>query len=165
MGRRAGYSRKNYNYRMDPYIDGNTVRQPAPVRQPVRRRTETIRPDVSRSTRRNRERALQLNLAYVTFLAIAAVITLSVCVRFLQQQSTSTSYRKSIASLEGQFSALKMENDAENKRIQSSVNLEDIKDIAINKLGMVYPREGQVYVYNSQSDQNYMRQFEDVPTE
>lgn len=165
MGRTAGYSRKNYNYRVDPYIEGNAVRKPARVQQPVRPvHEERKRPAVSRETRRNRERAQQINMGYVMFLTVATVATLFVCVRFLQLQSESTAYRKSITSLESQLSTIKMNNDAEYKRAASSEDLAAIKDIAINELGMVYPEEGQVQTYNSQEG-DYVKQYEEVPTE
>ena len=165
MGRTAGCSRKNYNYRMDPYIEGNTVRKPDRVQQPQRPvREERMRPAVSRKTRRNREKALQINLGYVAFLTAAAVATLFVCVRFLKLQSESTAYLKTVTSLESQLATLKMDNDADYERTISSVDLEKIKDIAINELGMVYADEGQVITYDSQSS-DYVRQYEDVPSE
>lgn len=165
MGRTAGYSRKNYNYRMDPYIEGNTVRKPDRVQRPERPvRKERMRPAVSRKTRRNREKALQINLGYVAFLTAAAVATLFVCVRFLKLQAESTAYLKTVTSLESQLATLKMDNDADYERTISSVDMEKIKDIAINELGMVYADEGQVITYDSQSG-DYVRQYEDVPSE
>lgn len=165
MGRTAGYSKKNYNYRMDPYIEGNVVRNPEQANAvPKRRREEEIRPSVSRKTRRNREKAQQINLAYVLFLLAAAVATLFVCVNFLQIQAESTAHRKTVASLESQLSALKMENDVAYEAAVSSVDLEKVKDIAINELGMVYADKGQIITYDSQ-DNDYVRQYEDVPTE
>ena len=57
MGRTAGYSKKNYNYRMDPYIEGNVVRKPERSNAvPQRKRTEEVTPSVSRNARRNREK-------------------------------------------------------------------------------------------------------------
>ena len=46
----------------------------------------------------------------------------------------------------------------------SSVDLEYVRDTAINKLGMVYASSGQVVTYNDQ-DGDYVRQYEDVPAE
>lgn len=165
MGRRAGYSKKNYNYRMDPYIEGNVVRKAERANAvPQRRNEEELRPSVSRNTRKNREKAQQINFAYVLFLLAAAVATLFVCVNFLQVQAESTAHRKHVASLESQLSALKMENDAAYEAALSSVDLEAVKNIAINELGMIYADQGQIITYNSQ-DSDYVRQYEDVPTE
>ena len=165
MGRTAGYSRNNYNYRMDSYIEGNTVRRAQygqTVEKPARRVQR--RPAVSSKTRRNRERALQIDFGYVLFLTAAAIASLFVCVKFLQLQSISTAYQKSVTSLESQLSTLKHTNDAQYENIISSMNLEEIKKIAMDDLGMVYAEKGEVITYNSQ-DSDYVRQYDDVPTE
>ena len=159
MGRRAGYSKQNYNYRMDPYIEGNAVRYAERANS-----VPEIRPSVSKKTRKNREKAQQINFAYVLFLLAAAVATLFVCVHFLQIQAESTAHRKQVASLESQLSALKMENDAAYEEAVSSVDLEKAKDIAIHELGMVYADQGQIMTYDSQ-DSDYVRQYDNVPTE
>lgn len=165
MGRRAGYSKKNYNYRMDPYIGGNVVQKPERAyTAPQRRHEEEVRHSVSRNTQKNREKAKQINFAYVLFLLAAAVTTMFVCVNFLQLQAESTARRKAVASLESQISTLKMENDAAYEEAVSSVDLEKVKDIAINELGMVYADQGQIITYDSQ-DSDYVRQYESVPTE
>ena len=164
MGRKAGYSRKDYNYRMDPYIDGNTVRQPVHV-EPVKPvPEEKLSPKVSRDARRNREKAIQVNLAYVVFLAAAAVVALGICIKFLQLQSASTAYRKTIAGLESQLASKRMDNDTEYKRAASSIDLNEVKDIAINELGMVYAKEGQVRTYNGQAG-DYVKQYSEIPVE
>lgn len=170
MGRTAGYSRKDYNYRMDPYIGGNTVRKPERVPQPGRPpreedlRSEPQKQEPSQRTQRNRQRALQLNFGYVFFLAVAAAAMLYFSVQFLQMQAESMSHRKTITDLEKELSEVKMNNDAEYKRVSSSADLEKIKDIAINELGMVYAGEGQVITYNNQ-EEDYVKQYGDVPTE
>ena len=58
---------------------------------------------------------------------------------------------------------MKLANDTKYDETMASVDLEKIKDIAINELGMVYAQEGQIINYNSQ-DGDYVRQYEDVPT-
>lgn len=58
---------------------------------------------------------------------------------------------------------MKLANDTKYDETMASVDLEKIKDIAINELGMVYAEQGQIINYNSQ-DGDYVRQYEDVPT-
>ncbi|MCI5994653.1 MAG: hypothetical protein MRZ45_01685 [Blautia sp.] len=165
MGRTAGYSKRDYRFRMDPYIEGNVVHQPKRADYvPERRNEEQLKPSVSRETRRNRARARGINFGYVLFLLAAAVATVFVCVHFLQLQAENTSYRKRVGSLESQLSALKMENDAAYDAAVSSVVLEKVKDIAIHELGMVYADKGQIITYNSQ-DGDYVRQYDEVPKE
>lgn len=165
MGRKAGYSKKNYNYRMDPYIEGNVVRKPERTATALpRREREEIKPAVSKHARRNRAKAQQINFGYVLFLLAAAVATLFVCVNFLKLQAESTAHRRHVASLESQLSERKLENDAVYEAAVSSLDMEEIRDIAINRLGMIYADQGQIITYDSQ-DGDYVRQYEDVPTE
>ena len=57
---------------------------------------------------------------------------------------------------------MKLSNDEEYSRIESSVNLEQIKQIAINELGMTYAGEGQIVEYSSEGS-DYVRQVADIP--
>jgi cell division protein FtsL len=163
MGRTAGYSKRDYNYRTDSYIEGNVVRDP---KRATPRRQEGNSAQTTRSTnsRRNRERAARVDMKYVGFLCVAALITISACVHFLRLQATSTAHLKRVTSLESQLSTLKMDNDAAYEQAVSSVDLEHVKDVAINEFGMIYADQGQIITYDSQ-DSDYVRQYEDVPTE
>lgn len=49
-----------------------------------------------------------------------------------------------------------MENDEEYNRINSNIDLEEIKRIAIGELGMTYAGEGQIITY-SHVGNDYMR--------
>lgn len=152
---------RSYNpYEMNTYVDGNTVRK---IRTAPARETKTGTAP-SRSTRKNREKALQMNLSYVLFLTAAAVITVAVCINYLKLQSKNTYYQKTVTALGTQLSELKLENDSEYNRILSSVDLEEVKRVAMEDLGMVYASEKQIYRYDSaQSD--YVRQYEEIPAE
>ena len=44
----------------------------------------------------------------------------------------------------------------------SSVDLEEIKRIAISELGMKYAKEGQVITYSGEGS-DYVRQYDDIP--
>ena len=91
-------------------------------------------------------------------------MTLFLCVNYLKLQSQNTIFRNQTASLESQLADLKQQNDAAYENALTSVDLDTIRDIAINKLGMVYAGEEQVKTYDDKSS-DYVRQYEDVPTE
>ena len=76
----------------------------------------------------------------------------------------ATSSQKKIASLESQLAELKKVNADDLNRIETSVNLEEIRDIAINELGMVYATQENVVLYKKTS-QNYVSQYDSVPQE
>lgn len=105
-----------------------------------------------------------MNMPYVVFLAAASIATVCVCVNFLQLQSQSVNYRKEITSLETTLSNMRLANDNAYENAVSSVNMEEIKEIAVNQLGMTYASEGQVVTY-SRREGDYIRQYSEIPTE
>ena len=84
------------------------------------------------------------------------------CVTYLQLQAETTSRVKNIAALETELEDLKKENDDNYTRIMTSVDLDYIRDVAINELGMVYANEDQVILYDG-GTKDYVRQSQDVP--
>ena len=141
-------------------VEGNVVRklQIAPQYQ-----ESTNKPaEVPRRSRRQQSNTL--SIPYCIFLAVACVLTLTLGAYYLQQQALSTKSQKDIASLESELAELKKANADDLNRIETSVNLEEIRDIAINELGMVYATEENVVLYKNKS-QNYVSQYEDVPQE
>ena len=146
------------NYDVHVYVDGNTVRKlgAAPAVQ------EEIRPSVSKKTLRNRERSMQMNLGYVLFLACAAVLTVMICVNYLKLQARYTSLQKQGTRLETTLDSLKLDNDEEYNRIVSGVNLEHVKTVAMQKLGMVYASQDQIVTYDA-AGKDYVKQYQDIP--
>lgn len=144
------------------YIDGNVVRRVQTV--PKQDRREQQKRSASINARRNREKALRMNLPYVVFLTVASIATVFVCINFLKLQAQGITYRTEIANLESRLSTMKLANDNAYEDAVSSVNMDEVKTIAINELGMEYADEGQVITYSSQ-DGDYIRQYQEIPTE
>ena len=139
-------------------VEGSTARSTVvePVMVPVRSG------QISAQARSNRERSLQMNLGYVIFLAVTAVLCVAICVNYLKLQASYTQLQKAGTSLEVQLSELRLENDAVYNRIISSVNLEHVKDVAMNKLGMVYSSEVQTVTYQ-ETEPDYVKQYQEIP--
>jgi cell division protein FtsL len=160
-GRRRSTSRTTMKSNTSTYQYGNTVRQlqaaPNPYVTP-----EVDKPRLSNSTRKNREKALNMNLGYVMFLAIAAIVTLVVCVSYLKFQAEMTQKIKSISSLEKEVADLRSDNDETYNRINNSIDLEHIKQVALEEIGMVYASEDQVVLYDNE-ESDYVRQYSDIP--
>ena len=64
--------------------------------------------------------------------------------------------------MQSQIEDLRADNDARYKEITTSVDLNYIKDVAMNQLGMSYATEDQV-VYYSVEKNNFMDQYSDIP--
>lgn len=145
------------------YIQGNTVRKQDISRQPdIKRQLQEPVKRVNHSTRKNRERAFYMNFTYVLFLVSALLVVGVVLVGYIRLQSDITNTVKHISALESELNDLKLSNDEEYSRITSSVDLEEIKRIAIGELGMRYAQEGQIITY-SPNGSDYVRQFADIP--
>lgn len=168
---RTSYIEKNQR-RTQAYVEGNTVRRlnTMPEREygadrEIRERENREREQDRRARRaaqKNRERAMQMSPAYLVFLTLAVILTVGVCVCYIQLQSDISSRMRNIASLESQILDLQMENDAAMKRIETSVDLDEIKNTAMNEMGMVYPGEEQI-IYFTVDTNDYMNQYQDIP--
>lgn len=148
------------------YIEGNAVRKmeaaPDYRGEEEEKRRRAIKRKNQHTARRNQERALRMNRGYVAFLSLAAMVTALVSVVYIQLQSDVTSRLRNISALESQVSDMKADNDALLKRIDTSVNLEAIKEAAIHQLGMVYAGADQI-IYYSVDDDDYMNQYDEIP--
>lgn len=155
----------NKNY----YINGSTVRELET--QPVRRekgRNEQELAEIRRkknrrnAARRNREKAMYMGRGQVVFLTVCALISAAAAAGYIQIQAQVSSSMRQIAALESKVTDLKADNDAKYKSITTSVDLDYVKEVAINELGMKYAAEDQV-VYYSIDKNNFMDQYQDIP--
>jgi cell division protein FtsL len=151
------------------YVNGSAVREleTQPLRRPERPDRRKIEEEQRKkrrrnAARRNRERELGMSKGYVIFLS-ACVAAVAVCaVNLIQMQSQVSQRMKNIAAMESQLTDMKADNDARYKEIVTSVDLEYIKDVAINQLGMNYATAEQL-IYFTVDNQNFMDQYGDIP--
>ncbi len=141
------------------YIEGNTARQ---IQAPQQAGPYKNYPVVSKTTRKNRERAQGMTWVFVVFLAVVSVAVLYTCVQFLQLKAQITNSVETIAELESEYSQLRADNDAYESQLNASVDLEEVKKAAVERLGMKYPADNQVITYQMPKG-SYVRQFQDVP--
>lgn len=151
--RRNDYRRDYRNdYRRDEYIYDNVARQ----RDFVRTLEEEPRRSISNEARKNREKARHMSLGYVAFLVAALCCIGMVLVNYLQIQSKVTMAAKVVATKEQELNNLRLSNDEALNRIDSSIDIEEIKRIAIGELGMTYAAEGQIVTYTNEGN-DYLR--------
>lgn len=141
-------------------IEGNTARKVQTREYPSRERQP------ERRERRHAEKSnvQYVNVLYMIFLAAASCMVLWSCVNYLQLQAETTSRVKHIASLETELEDLRKENNDNYTRIMTSVDLDHIRDVAINELGMVYAEPNQVILYDGGTD-DYVRQNGSIPSD
>lgn len=157
-GRRTAYGSRTRMQEKQAYIQGNTARKlqvvPKEYERPVKK--------LSHATRKNRERALHMNIGYVLFLVTAMVAAGVILTGYLTLQSDITNSIKNISKLESELNSMKLDNDETYSRITSNVNLEEVRRIAIQELGMQYAQEGQIVTFNGE-DSDYVRQTGEIP--
>ena len=156
------------------YTEGNTVRKVEAVpserdyREERRRREareqEEEQKRKKRIARQTQEKALRESRRYVMFLTMGVLIFGLFAGIYITIQSDITARMKTISKLESQISDLKAENDEAYKRISTAVDLEAIKDTAINELGMFYATSDQIIYYTVDND-DYMNQYIEIPAE
>lgn len=151
-------NRDIYEYRNSSYVYGNTVRKldvtTAIEEEPAKR--------LSDATRKNREKAAHMSLGYVLFLVSAMAVAAAVLIGYIRLQAENTMAMEKIASMESELNDLRLKNNEEYSRVVSDVDLEEVKRIAIEELGMQYAEEGQVIKVEGAKD-DYVRQYTDMP--
>ena len=140
------------------YVQGNTVRK----LQQQQEITERPKKKVNNSIRKNRERAKHMSAGYVLFLGAALAACGMILVYYIGLQSDITNSVKNISRLESQLNDLKVANEENYSRISSSVDLEEIRRIAIQELGMQYAQEGQIISFASENS-DYVKQMAAIP--
>lgn len=150
-------------------IDGNTVRRAQAAPDYRRDRNERIQREQEeelrrrkRAAARNREKALRMSKSYVVFLTMAVTVFGLFCGAYIKLQSDVTTRMSKIARLESQIADLKADNDEAYKRINTAVDLDAVRETAINDLGMFYATGDQI-VYYSVDKSDYMNQYNEIP--
>ena len=145
--------RTRYNYQygsVAPDFDVATAIEEAPRKQ------------LSRRAQKNRERAFHMNFGYVLFLTVAIALTGYILVNYLSLQSANTTASEQVASLRSEYRAMSLKNDETYERIVDSVDLTEVKRVAMVEMGMVYAGQDQIVTYES-SDSDYVRQYQLIP--
>ncbi len=134
------------------YVYGNTVRELEPERQWEAEPRRQVQPAV----RKNREKAHHMSAGYVIFLVAALCVAGLILVNYVQLQAELTNLSKSVAGKESELNELRSFNNEAYNKIMNSIDLEEIKRIAIGELGMTYAQEGQIVIYANEGD-DFMR--------
>lgn len=153
---RNSYRRENRYY--GAFVEGNVARKPE--------RNQRIphndpRKKVIENTQKDTDSTIGMNLGYMLFLVMAMVFSAMIIISSIRIQSEITLCVGSIANLESELNTLKITNDEEYNRAVSSVDLEEVRNIAIGELGMRYAKEGQIINVSGEGS-DYVRQLAEI---
>lgn len=110
----------------------------------------------------NRRHRRAITIRSALFLAAAVAVLCLMVGYYLSLQSQITNYIKDIAKQESRLNELRLDNDENYSRITSNVDLEEVRRIAIQELGMRYALEGQIIAFDGE-DSDYLRQTGEIP--
>lgn len=150
------------------YFDGSAVRKLnyEPERRVEPERTPAKNPQVREEKQqvidRRVDKALAFNLKYTVFVVASVMIMVAACVVMLFMEARINDQQNNINDLEAELEALEADNAAYAKSLDNMYTLEEINDVAINELGMVYAKKGQIVYYDS-ANEDYVKQYQDVP--
>lgn len=102
-----------------------------------------------------------INLPLLLTMLGAACISFYLLANYVGTQSDVTKSIRAVNSLEAEYNTLKEQNDADYDRIVTSVDMNEIKRIATQELGMHYAADGQVIGYTYTAE-DYVRQYSDI---
>lgn len=151
--------RRTQDLRKQTYIYGSAARQLEAVPQ-----TRPERSPVRRQAPVKKERTKTMSFQYVLFLAAATLVTIVVCIGYLQLRAEVDGRISRISVMEIELKDAKAENDANYNYVMKNVDLEEIRKVAIEELGMTYATKEQVVLYESE-ESDYVRQYEEIPEE
>ncbi|MBR3602833.1 MAG: cell division protein FtsL [Lachnospiraceae bacterium] len=146
---------RTVNVRRSTYVEGNTVRKLNVVE-------ELQKPiDTKEKNNKKHDKSLYMNLGYVIFLIGALVVAAMILMSYIRVQSDIIISVRNIASLESELNDVKLSNDEDYARAASSVDLEEIRRVAIGELGMRYAKEGQIINVSGEGS-DYVRQLAQI---
>ena len=157
-GGRKEYERTGGRSAYGRMTDGNTARQLDVVSELQKPRAPK---ELNHTVKKNRDRAIYMNFGHVLFLTVSLLVAGYILIGYIRLQSEITTSVKRISTMESTLNSLKTANDEEYSRIESSVDLDEIRRIAITELGMVYPNEEQIVSVPDEGN-DYVRQVADI---
>lgn len=166
IGRMKTYSKAEYyagqHRRM--YVYGSAALQPETVPKQIEKPKKPKKQNAkaSRQVSKNRKRAQSISPVYAVFLTGAAIFAVCISVMFLQLQAEVVSRSENITALQEELSNLTEENDTAYRSAEDAVNLEEVRDKAINEFGMVYAAQGSVVEYTG-PESDSVTQYSDIP--
>lgn len=143
------------NVRRNIYVEGNTARKLNVVEE-LQKPLET-----KENSKKKHDKSLYMNLGYVVFLIGALAVAAMILMSYIRIQSDIIISVRNISALESELNNLKLSNDEDYARAASSVDLDEVRRVAIGELGMKYAKEGQIINVSGEGS-DYVRQLAQI---
>ena len=139
------------------YLYGSAAPKVEVTPRRPQRELEKRNAPITRQKQRVQAKPSPVNVPLLVLTLIAFVMSGALMIKYISLNSQITALSQGIETLESQINTLKAENDEYYGRIMSSIDLEEVREVAIMDLGMVYASEGQIITYDSRID-DYVEQ-------
>lgn len=149
--------RRTNNVRRQNYINGTAITREN-IAEVMNQQFTVIDPQ---------EAAKQEKVKGYNFFDIPRALLIMACfiAAALMSVSSITTYTiltKKVSNLESELDRKRLTNEENKQRIDGSINLEEVKRIAVEELGMTYATDGQVIIVSDEGC-DYVRQMEELP--
>lgn len=153
---------KTYRYNTE-YQDGTAVKKIStlPNRYTRMRELEEEKAQRERYVQHVRKNFGRRNRIITVNLILIMTVLGGLFFGYVYMQNTVSTKMKSIASLQTELNELKADNNATESRIATNINISEIKDVALNQLGMVYADKNHIVYYDTE-DRDYMSQYRSI---
>lgn len=160
--RRVDSSERAERYPQDDYEEGSALRKLSAVPQELPGEYPEEQPVRRQRTAGRRARNAQITPRFLIGTVVLCAAMVAFVVGFLCLKEKIIEQNRHIASLENQINDLKSDNDAYYNKVMASVDLEAIREAAMDRLGMKYAEELQIQYYDTDGS-SYVRQYQEVP--
>ena len=117
--------------------------------------------DIRLAARKSREQAVQMNFRFVMFMG-SLIFLMTIClIGYIKLKSDISESNKEISSLETELTELRATNNEVYNELTGNIDLEAIREIAIEEFGMQYADQDQIVVY-SESKGDSVHQIADL---
>lgn len=137
------------------FEDGNAARR-------LDEQPRQTKRELSRTVQKNRAKSTNMSRGYIVFLGLVCALATGACVHYVRLTADITAQKSAVAAKELELNQLKEDNDAYYSQVITGVDLDEIRDRAINELGMEFATEEQIKYYTP-GNNSYVRQYQDVP--
>lgn len=100
----------------------------------------------------------------MVFFVIMCMATVAMCIFYLNLKSDLSEQMQNVVNLQSELNDVTEANNTRYNHIHDSVSLDEIRDRAINELGMTYVDPSQIITYENQGT-DYLEQNQEIPRE
>lgn len=105
-------------------------------------------PDAEQRIRIRRDRVFRMNLRYAAFMGLLVAAVTLILIGYIKLQADISRVSREVASLQSQLGEMRAANNENYAAINAGVDLEEIRRVAVQELGMKNAEKEQIILYS-----------------